>query len=162
MQTVTINLDISEIIYDIQNKTFLTGKSRNDGKNHEQVANMQANDDEENANQILRSISMAFSNLKTKFGEYLDDKLSTGSNELIDSEYALQLTLRMPSNYNLSTLETIVAAAHQYIVSMAIRDWFVITHKVDSAEYSALADISLSIITEAVSKRKRPVRNVKG
>lgn len=161
MQTVTINLDISEIIYDIQNKTFLTGKSRSDGKNHEQVANMQANDDEENANQILRSISMAFSNLKTKLGEYLDLKLNSGTNELINGEDSLKLILQMPSNYNLSTCETIVAAAHQYIVSMAVRDWFVITHKVDSAEYSALADISLGIITEAVNKRKRPVRNIK-
>lgn len=64
MLTVNITLKIDEIIYDIQNKTYLTGKSRHDGKNHEQVANMQANDDEENANQILRSISSAFNNLK--------------------------------------------------------------------------------------------------
>ena len=94
MQTININLDIKEIVYDIQNKTFLTGKSRRDGANHEQVANMQANDDEENANQVLRSISMAFSNLKTKLGEYLDLARTTATNELIASDEELHLGLK--------------------------------------------------------------------
>ena len=90
MQTININLDIKEIVYDIQNKTFLTGKSRRGSyANHEQVANMQANDDEENANQVLRSISMAFSNLKTKLGEYLDLARTTATNELIASDEEL-------------------------------------------------------------------------
>ena len=53
MKTISITLDLNEIIYDIQNKTYLTGRSRHGGTNHEQVANMQANGDEESANQIL-------------------------------------------------------------------------------------------------------------
>jgi hypothetical protein len=157
---VYINLDIHEIVYDVQNKTYLTGKSRRDGSNHEQVANMQANDDDENANQILRSISMAFSNLKTKLGEYLNLTESTVTNELIDSDTKLTLSLKMPSNYNRSTVETLAAAAHQYIVSMAVTDWFTITHKSDAPEYATLANASLAIISEAVNKRCRPVRNV--
>lgn len=160
MQTINLNLDINEIVYDIQNKTFLTGKSRREGDNHEQVANMQANDDEENANQVLRSISMAFSNLKTKLGEYLDLSRTTATNELIASDERLSLALKMPSNYNSSTVDTLVAAAHQYIVSMAVADWFTITHKTDAPEYSALADVSLQIISEAVNKRSRPRRVV--
>ncbi|MDE6142680.1 MAG: hypothetical protein K2F94_01235, partial [Muribaculaceae bacterium] len=114
MQTVYIDLDINEIVYDIQNKTYLTGKSRRDGSNHEKVANMQANDDEENANQVLRSVSMAFSNLKTKLGEYLDLVSTTANNELVDVDAPLRLGLMMPSNYNLSTIDTIAAASHQY------------------------------------------------
>ncbi|MEZ3533070.1 MAG: hypothetical protein K1V90_08370 [Muribaculaceae bacterium] len=160
MQTININLDIKEIVYDIQNKTFLTGKSRRDGANHEQVANMQANDDEENANQVLRSISMAFSNLKTKLGEYLDLARTTATNELIASDEELHLGLKMPSNYNSSTVDTLAAAAHQYVVSMAVADWFTITHKTDAPEYSSLAEVSLQIISEAVNKRSRPKRTV--
>lgn len=158
MQSIHIQLDLNEIIYDIQNKTYLTGKSRHDGKNHEQVANMQANDDEENANQILRSVSAAFSNLKNKLGEYLDLPTSKASNELIDTSASLELALQMPSNYNPATVDTIAAAAHQYIVSMAIADWFTITCKTDTPQYTALADNSLLIISEAVSKRVRPKR----
>lgn len=158
MKAINITLDLSEIVYDIQNKTYLTGKSRSDGANHELVANMQANDDDENANQILRSISMAFSNLKNKLGEYLDLSGLTATNELLESDTPLILPLRMPSNYNPSTVTTIASAAHQYIVSVAVKDWFTITHKVDAVEYSSLADVSLSVISEAVSKRSRPIR----
>ena len=158
MQTIFLDLDINEIVYDIQNKTYLTGKSRRDGSNHERVANMQANDDEENANQVLRSVTMAFANLKTKLGEYLDLTGSTATNEPVTLEKSLRLGLRMPSNYNRSTIDTIAAAAHQYIVSMAVADWFIITNKNDAPEYKALAEVSLAIITESVNKRMRPVR----
>lgn len=109
MKTIYLNLDIAEIIYDIQNKTYLTGKSRSDGSNYEQVANMQANDDDENANQVLRSVSMAYSNLKTKLGEYLDDLDTTATNELVKTTEPLSLKLTMPSNFNTATIETMAA-----------------------------------------------------
>lgn len=158
MQTIKIDLDMSEIIYDIQNKTYLTGKCRRVEGNHELVANMQANDDEENANQVLRSVSMAYATLKTKLGEYLQEAATTSSNTLLSASDSLSLTLLMPSNYNLSTVSTVTSAAHQYIVSSAVVDWFTITHKTDAGEYSTLAETSLKILIEAVSKRSRPQR----
>ncbi|MDE6578421.1 MAG: hypothetical protein K2J82_07935 [Muribaculaceae bacterium] len=160
MQTIEITLDLSEIIYDIQNKTYLTGKCRRSDSNHELVANMQANDDDENANQVLRSISMAYAMLKTKLGEYLQQTVTKSSNTLIDTDARLSLSLRMPSNYNLATLDTITAAAHQYIVSSAVVDWFTITHKTDAPEYTLLAESSLKTMIEAVSKRCRPLRRI--
>ena len=162
MQTITITLDLGEIIYDIQNKTYLTGKSRKDGKNHEMVANMQANDDEENANQVLRSIAMAYGNLKTRLAEYLDQEFTAAENTLPTLETPLNLALEMPSNFNLSTIDTLAAAAHQYIVCMAVKDWFTITHKVDASDYGALGEASLAILAEALNKRRRPIRRRKG
>lgn len=158
MKPITITLDIKEIIYDVQNKTYLTGKSRREDDNHEQVANMQANDDDENANQILRSITMAFTNLKTKLGEYLDLPESVASNTLFTPETVLELRLQMPSNYNTATADTIASAAHQYVVCMAIADWFTITDKEDAQDYVKTAAESLKTITEAASKRVRPIR----
>ena len=156
METITLNLDINEIVYDVQNKTYLTGKSRKDGENHEKVANMQANDDEDNANQVLRSVSMAFNNLKVRLGEYLDLRATTASNELIKRNANLNLGLHMPANYNLATVATLAAAAHQYIVSVAVADWFTITNKTDAKEYASLAESSLAVIAEAANKRVRP------
>ena len=158
MKAITINFDIREIIYDIQNKTYLTGKSRREGSNHEQVANMQVNDDDENANQILRSITMAYSTLKTRLGEYLDRDIFTVANESLTVESEMKLSLRMPSNYNTSTSEAVADASHQYIVAMAIADWFTITDKNDAGDYHKLAEESLKVIEEAVNKRVRPVR----
>lgn len=99
-KTLTITEYMSELIYDIQNKTYLTGRSRQTGSNHEEVANMQANDDDENANQIFRSIGNAFAELKTKLSEYLVEDGTTSNNALINTESNLTITLQMPSNYN--------------------------------------------------------------
>lgn len=158
MKPITITLSIPELVYDIQNKTYLTGKSRRTGSNHEEVANMQANDDDENANQILRSISMAFATLRTKLSEYLDIDESGATDEPQKSTGELSLTMNMPSNYNTSTVKTLAEAAHQYVVAVAIADWFTITDKTDAADYSRSATSALQILSEAAHKRLRPER----
>lgn len=158
-KTISITLYMSELIYDVQNKTYLTGRSRNTGDNHEQVANMQANEDEENQNQVVRSIGNAYANLKTKLSEYLEDSGSTANNILLSASDNLQINLVMPSNFNPATNDTIGAALHQYIVNSAIGEWFTITNKADAADYLTLAAANLAEIREAINKRVRPTRS---
>lgn len=157
-KSIAITLYMSELIYDIQNKTYLTGRSRNSGTNHEEVANMQANDDDENANQIVRSIGNAFSNLKTKLSEYLEEAGTSSSNKLKSPTDNITVELLMPSNFNQGVNDTISSALHQYIVNLAISEWFTITNKADAADYVALATANLEEIREALNKRKRPIR----
>jgi hypothetical protein len=155
---ITINLVMSEIVYDDQNKTYLTGRSRQSADNHEAVANMQANDDEEDKNQVLRSIGNAFGTLKTKLSEYLVSDKTSSNNVQIDEDTNLEVTLQMPSNYNPATVDTISAALHQYIVNTAIAEWFNITNKGDAQEYATLATGNLGLVREAINKRVRPQR----
>lgn len=157
-KTLTITLVMSEILYDIMNKTHLTGRSRETGNNHEEVANMKANEDEENINQILRSIGNAFTNLKTKVSEYLEDKGTTANNILIDAETNLTLALSMPSNYNEATKETLASAMHRFLVNSSIAEWFTITNKNDAADYVSLSTADIETIREAINKRTRPQR----
>lgn len=158
-KTISITLYMSELIYDVQNKTYLTGRSRNTGDNHEHVANMQANEDEENQNQVVRSIGNAYANLKTKLSEYIEDSGSTANNILLSASDNLQINLVMPSNFNPTTNDTIGAALHQYIVNSAIGEWFTITNKADAADYLTLAAANLAEIREAINKRVRPTRS---
>ena len=157
-KTLTITPVMSEILYDIMNKTHLTGRSRETGNNHEEVANMKANEDEENINQILRSIGNAFTNLKTKVSEYLEDKGTTANNILIDAETNLTLALSMPSNYNEATKETLASAMHRFLVNSSIAEWFTITNKNDAADYVSLSTADIETIREAINKRTRPKR----
>lgn len=157
-KSITITLYMSELIYDVQNKTYLTGRSRDNGQNHEEVANMQANDDDENANQVVRSIGNAFGTLKTKLSEYLVENGTTVNDALISDSTNLTVALSMPSNFNQATNDTISAALHQYIVNTAIADWFTITNKADAADYVALAGANLEQVREAINKRVRPTR----
>lgn len=156
---VTIKIDIKELIYDIQNKTFLTGRSREDGKNYRQVALMQANDDDENSNQIMRSIGNAFARVQSELSEVLDVEEMESDNTLsLDSE-TRSLVLYMPSNFNTAATNSITSAIHQFIVAAATSEWFMITNKADTEDYSRLTQSSLELLRESICKRIRPKRD---
>ena len=157
-KVIAITLYMSELIYDVQNKTYLTGRSRQTGTNHEEVANMQANDDDENSNQIMRSIGNAFANLKTKLSEYINESGTSTNDKQLSSTGNLTLSLNMPPNYNNASNDTISTALHQYLVNSAIGDWFTITNKNDASDYITLAAANLEQLREAVNKRMRPTR----
>lgn len=159
-ETITVTLYMSEIVYDIQNKTYLTGRSRDTGENHEEVANMQANNDDENKNQVLRSIGDAFSLLKTKLSEYLVGSGTTANNVQISENTNLTVQLYVPSNFNKSVNDTVASALHQYIVNTSIADWFTITNKTDAADYVSKAVANIEQVREAINKRVRPNRPV--
>lgn len=155
---ITITLHVSEMTYEVANKTYLTGRSRYDGQNHERVANMQASEDEENENQIIRSLQSAYAQLKTKLSEYLAAGGTTANNVLMNAK-TITVKLLMPSNYNQATVDTIADAMHQYMVNIAVGQWFVITNKEDANEYVSMAAVNLETIREALNKRVRPVRH---
>lgn len=157
-QTITITLYMSELVFDVQNKTYLTGRSRTNGENFEQVANMQADDEEENSKQILRSIGNAYGSLMAKLSEYVVSDKTTATNLITDQEANLTIALQMPGSYNKAANEAVVAAVHQYIVNTAIADWFVITNKSDAVEYANLAAVNITQLREALNKRVRPAR----
>jgi hypothetical protein len=157
-KNLTVTLYTSELLYDVLNKTYLTGRSRFIGTNNEEVANMQANEDEENENQLLRSIGNAFSYLKTRLSEYIEETATTVTNNLLTKDKNLTITLVLPSNVNQATSDTVSSAAHQYIVNLAMVDWFTITNKADAADYAAKAEVNLQELREAINKRVRPVR----
>lgn len=160
---VTVTLALKELIYDVQNKTYLTARSRKTGDNDETVANMMASDDEENANQVLRSIQNAIAVLKTKLAEYIDetataanDTLDGANSTTVETDKTVTLTLGMPVNFNSAMVSAVTAACHAYVVDMAVAEWFIITDKPDATEYANMATADLQNIREAVNKRSRP------
>ena len=69
-KSLTITLYMSELIYDFQNKAFLTGRSRRSADmDAEAASNIQASDDDEDKNQALRSIQNAYSQLLVELSE---------------------------------------------------------------------------------------------
>ena len=153
---ITIELHKSELIYDVQNKTYLTGRSRANGDNYEQVANMQANDDDENLNQVLRSLGNAWGVLKQRLSEYISDSSTKADNILMSETENIELALWMPSNFDWHVKDSMSVTMHQYLVNYAIGDWFTITNKEDASPYIALANANMEQLREAVNKRLRP------
>ena len=153
-KTLTVTQQVKELVYDIQNKAYLTGQAREaEGKkNYEAASNMQASDDEENSYQIRRSLANAFSSLKSLLGEYLSEDKSTSNNGV------LELAFELPSNYNNSSADALGNGIHAYLVDMALGDWFAITNPEDAASYVQHSAISLENVKRALYKRSRPER----
>lgn len=162
-KTLTVTQQVKELVYDIQNKAYLTGQAREaEGKkNYEAASNMQASDDEENSYQIRRSLANAFSSLKSLLGEYLSEDKSTSNNLIakeIDDNGVLELAFELPSNYNNSSVDALGNGIHAYLVDMALGDWFAITNPEDAASYVQHSAISLENVKRALYKRSRPER----
>lgn len=155
---LTVTIDIQELVYDIQNKTYLTGRSRSDGKNYRQVALMQANNDDENLNQIMRSIGNAIAKVKNELSEVLKGNAKEVNNALNLDTTSVSLMLYMPDNFNSAAGDSIVAAIHQFIVAYVTSEWFMITNKSDTDDYKRVAEANMELLREALCKRKKPSR----
>lgn len=161
-KTLTVTLEVKELVYDIQNKAYLTGQAREaGGMGYQEASNMQASDDDENSYQIRRSLANAFSSIKSFLGEYLSEDNTTSDNlvyEEIDNDGQLSLEFLLPSNYNNASADSLGNGIHAYLVDMALGDWFTITNKSDANTYIEHSALSLENVKRALYKRSRPER----
>lgn len=162
-KTITVTQQVPELMFDIMNKAWLTGQARESegAKNYQAASNMQTSEDTDNSYQLRRSLQTAFSGLKSLLGEYLSEDTTTADNLLsdeIDNDGELVLSFLMPSNYNNSSVDSLGAGIHSYLVDMAIADWFTITNKEDAQTYTERAGVDLETVKRALYKRSRPDR----
>ena len=162
-KTITVNLEVKELMFDLMNKAYLTGRAREfeQAKGYEAASNMQASDDNEDSYQLRRSLANSFSSLKSLLGEYLDERETTTRNLIndeIDNDGTLSLGFKMPSNYNLSSVDALGQNIHAYLVSTSLSEWFTITNKADAADYLQKSAADLEIVRRAMYKRSRPER----
>lgn len=73
MKSLSITLYLSEILYDIRNKAFLTGRSRETADNQAQISWSQLSSDEPEMGQIMRSVESALAVVQTKLAPYLGE-----------------------------------------------------------------------------------------
>lgn len=160
---ITITQEVKELLYDIENKTHLTAQAREmkGTKNYQVASYIQASDEDSTINQIRRSLTDAFSTLKTTLSEYLNEEKTTADNKIyteIDNNSKLTISLNMPNNYDCSLLDSLSNNIHAYLVSKTIADWFTITNREDADIYNKDVQIRVININMALSKRKRPER----
>lgn len=162
-KTLTVTLEVKELMHDIMNKAYLTGQAREaDGsKGYEAASNMQASEDEDNSYQLRRSIANSFSALKSLLGEYLNEDKDSSNNriqKIIDDDGQLELAFLLPSNYNNASADSLGNGIHTYLVDMVLAEWFTITNKADAQDYLNHSTVSLETVKRALYKRSRPTR----
>lgn len=159
-KSLTITLYMSELIYDFQNKAYLTGRSRRaGGMDAEAASNIQANNDDEDKNQALRSIQNAYSQLLVELSESVKTTAeTTSSNELISDNTNITINLSLPSNYSMGLKDALTSSIHDYIINKALTDWYLITNPNEAKTYGDLAVFSLKNLHETFNRRERPTR----
>lgn len=163
---VTFSIYVSDVLYDIRNRTAVTARSRRDGNNHELTAAMHANEDEEAVNANLRSVRVAWQDMRRQLSEYIvedeDDLHTSNVLQFSDEDLAtstLTQTLTLPTNYNMATRGAIAQCMHQFLVNNALFDWFQMTDKADAADYKQLAVENIQNIRDAINRRLPPTRS---
>ena len=162
-KTLTVTQQVKELIYDIQNKAYLTGQAREaEGKKtYGSCSNMQASDDDENSYQIRRSLANAFSALKSLLGEYLSEDKTTSDNliaEQIDNDGVLELSFELQA-----TTTTHRQTHWETAYILTLWTWLLeigspVTNKEDAETYISHSGVSLENVKRALYKRSRPER----
>lgn len=161
-KTLTVTLEVKELMHDIMNKAYLTGQAREaGGMGYEAASNMQASEDDENSYQLRRSLANSYSSIKSLLGEYLDETATQSGNLIqqeIDNDGRLTLAFKLPSNYNSASADSLGNGIHAYLVDLTLAEWFTITNKADAQDYMNHATLSLETVKRALYKRSRPKR----
>ncbi len=155
---IPITLRLDDIMYDIRNKTYVVGRSKDTGENPEQVAGIQADDEPESLNQILRSIGTAFASVRMQLSKYIDTVQTSGDNAQFEGDSDLDLVLNLPDNFDETAIDVLSSSMHNYIVNTAIAGWFSLTNQEEMEKYVKLARSNNIQMMKALHTRKRPER----
>lgn len=158
MKTIEITLKKDEILYDIENTSYLVGNSRSTGDNFEQVSNMQNSGEGEDRNFTLRSIEKAFSEVKRNLSRYINEEKTSASNVLMDDEGDLTLALNVIDLFNEASTETLKSAAHEYIISSSLMDWYANVKPDEMPIYQARRNEANLSMLDALYRKKAPAR----
>lgn len=161
MIDVQITQYVRELLFDIQNKTYIIGQSKlsDSSKTAETVYNIQQSDDIDDNYQVKRSLTSAYSTLLSALSEYLSTNNTMTDNIIkpeIEKYSTLVINLSLPDNFDNTSLDSLNDSIHDYLVAKSIGDWFTMTNKEDAEVYLAQSAVYLTKILNAVFKRKRP------
>ena len=158
MKTITITLKKDELLYDIENTAYLVGESRTDGTNYEQVSKIQNAGEEEDRNFILRSMGNAYSEVKRHLSRYINEEKQAANNALIEEDGDFLLTLNVVDRFNEANTESLKSAAHEYILSSSLRDWFSTVKPDEITIYSARIQSAQVNLLSSLYRKKAPQR----
>lgn len=151
---ITITLKLSELLYDIQDKSWHAGRTKQDKVLGSLV---QATDDAESLNLLKRFVITATGEVRAALSEWGVLGASSVNNVLIKGGEDV-IGLDMPTNYNDGATDGLVGAIHNYIVASALAQWYESTDPQAVAMWTAQAQAELEKAHDCILKRKRPLR----
>lgn len=158
MKTIVITLKKAEILYDIENTSFIVGNSRSTGTNFEQVSNIQNSGEGEDRNFILRSIETAFGEVKRNLSRFIDETKLADDNTLMEETGDLIISLDVVDVFNEASTESLKSSIHEYIVSSSLLDWFASVKPDEMPIYDNRKNEAAVNMLSALYRKKAPSR----
>lgn len=160
MRKIRITLSWKELLNEVHNTTYFTGRSRFTGDNPEQVANMQSDEDEECL--IRRYLYNGSVRVRTRISAILEQPLlvvdETDTLPSMSDSATVSYTLQLAENFDMNQTPAITSAIHQVMVSYAIGEWFLVSNPGEAAVYFDKANAALADLRTAINKRIQPLR----
>lgn len=164
MKILTIRLKVSDVVYDIRNKAWLTARARDNGTNYKQVAFLKPDNEGGDLSQVKRSIGSAWSAINKLLVEYIPTSDLPAREDFVATPNAdetgeyLEVTLWLPNNYNEGTREILADLLHRYIVASALGEWLRLNVAPDADKYFAEAARIYDEVWAVLGARVRPER----
>lgn len=155
---IKIILHTSKILYDIENTAYLEGEVSKTGENDKTVSLMQASEDEEDSGKIMGSVGSAYKKLFLIMGKYISENTTQAENDIWERDKDITIVLNMPSNFRLANVDTINNCSHNYVVDLALADWFDVTNKNSADGYRKKAANEVQLLEVALAGREAPQR----
>jgi len=155
---IIITLQKSELLYDIDNRTWLAGNAVS-LKDAAKGSEMQTSEETAHRSHALRSLATAWKRLKSKLSEWVEEDKTTANNVLESNTGTLQITLAMPTNFAESATEDLASSLHDYLINASLAEWYITLSEPDLAKpYSALAVIAMTSAIASTYRRRRPAK----
>lgn len=159
-----IKIDLSEVLYDIRNKTHIDSEvlNRTDDKAFMLASLMQVSDEDSTLYHIRRSLVRSYNDLLLLFKEFIEQLMTVKADNKLPTEFeqdgTIQLWILLPMNYDRNALPILSQSIHNYLVNSTIGNWYTSTGKENSEIYLTQAEADRMQIAASLYSRKRPIK----
>ena len=156
-----MTLHVSEIEYDVQNRTYVDGKYRQSAGKTEEGEQIMINDEEDKAHFVRRCVQDAIGNLFSTVSEYVELEIPELTDVMMD-DGAVEFTAVVPDQFPDSAATAAVSAMHEYISNAAMSQWYESTDETKLRARAAAAATKLQAVRSAFNRRLQYARCMKG
>lgn len=149
---VDISIDLGILLYEIENETWLRGRSVA-GK---EKADIRITPDPGVKERVFRSLQSAYTEIENLLGEYLRGQRNDRTNELWQHNKDISIRLWLPDNYETSSIDSVTQSIHSYLRDKSVADWYSITNVEEAKLYASRAEQASITLRESISRRRRP------
>lgn len=157
MKKIPVTLHISEVEYDVQNRTYADGKFIQAGGKMELGGELMITDDDWKAHFVRRCTQDALGKLLRVISEYVEVEAPEVTNVMLD-DGAYEFKMIVPDQLPDSAAVSAVSAMHEYISNDALSQWYFATDATKHSAREKAAEEKLQAVRSALNKRVQYAR----